>query len=85
MEGIGEILCESCESLQKSRKISQNVKKGGRKRGRTSLIKNNADRNLKMKVNIWNINAKFDLKICIAIILKNMILRWIFEYDQKIM
>ena len=36
MEGIGEILCESCESLQKSRKISQNAKKGGRKRCRTS-------------------------------------------------
>lgn len=34
MEGIGEILCESCELLQKSRKISQNAKKGGRKRCR---------------------------------------------------
>lgn len=52
MEEMGETLCKSCELLRKSRKISQNVKKGGRKRGRTSLIKNNADRNLKMKVNI---------------------------------
>lgn len=52
MEGIGEMLCESCELLQKSRKISKNIKKGGRKRGRTSLIKDNTDRNQKMKVNI---------------------------------